>query len=898
MSVALADKIEFKKLCDIVERVAKAPAAKKADILKRFIHQCRLDGRKLKTEFPDADVTLFPVLRLILPCLERERGPSNLKEKSLANLYVRVFCLGKGSKDAIKLVQYKIPSAKKIAGCDFAEKAYWILKNRLPRESSGFTVARINLFLENISSGNEILQQKDETFKVLLGKINALEFKWITRIILKDLKLGIGTKRILQVFHPDANALYDVSSNLRQVCDRLHDPRLRYHYDIEVFSHFKPMLLERYKIEDVKKLFGKGEEYFVQSKYDGERSQMHMKDGRYKYFTRQGYDITKYPGYGETSSAGFMSSVFSRLLNPECKSIILDGELMGWHKVKKLMGSKGMNFDVKRLSENSHHQPCFVAFDIILYNDVLLHNEPYEKRLRILKDAFKEEEGCLMLCKSTTISKGEELCVLFNENMKNKEEGIVIKKSDTLYKPNVRDGTGCYKIKAEYSDDLVQDVDLIILGGYYGDGKFMGLIKSFLMGVASASTIPGENPSKFLSVVSVSNGLSMEELKQLQKRFEDKWRSECPKNVTPPAHDPPKLWIHPEDSVILTIRATEMTRSNDYPTGYSLRFPRVMSVRADKPWYSVCTTTELKSLIKDTRPIQKLTKREVDYDDMEEASETKVRRTTKQRSPRSEEKLPKANIFDNPPLPLTRLFNGKEICVINGNDDLPKERIERILLQHRAKVVQSPLKENYCIIVGNVKTARASNIIQSKMYDVVTIDWLKRVTEEDNWSSLQEFLPWDLICGRESTRRQLAQYYDDYYDHYTVDADEQSLSRSFKKAEETVNTMEFNDAQMKEMDEELFSGETSPYSIFRGIVGYFDDQSDWSKFEFRFMTGTIKESVDDSVTHVFVNGNSIGPELRRSIDKSGWSSTIVRSEWIGECFKRNELVPATEYLLH
>lgn len=110
--------------------------------------------------------------------------------------------------------------------------------------------------------------------------------------------------------------------------------------------------------------------------------------------------------------------------------------------------------------------------------------------------------------------------------------------------------------------------------------------------------------------------------------------------------------------------------------------------------------------------------------------------------------------------------------------------------------------------------------------------------------------------------------------------------------------MEFNDAQMKEIDEELFSSETSPYSIFRGIVGYFDDQSDWSKFEFRFMTGMIKESVDDSVTHVFVNGNFIGPELRRSIDKSGWSATIVRSEWIEECFKRNELIPATEYLLH
>lgn len=64
----------------------------------------------------------------------------------------------------------------------------------------------------------------------------------------------------------------------------------------------------------------------------------------------------------------------------------------------------------------------------------------------------------------------------------------------------------------------------------------------------------------------------------------------------------------------------------------------------------------------------------------------------------------KPNIYDNPPVHLTRLFDDKEICVINGVDELPKEQIEEILVQHRANVVQNPLKENYCIIVGNVKT--------------------------------------------------------------------------------------------------------------------------------------------------------------------------------------------------
>ncbi|XP_054011340.1 DNA ligase 4 isoform X2 [Hylaeus anthracinus] len=899
MSVTLAAQIEFKKLCNVLEEIKKSRAAKKVEILEKFIQQCRNASDKLKTGCPDTDVSLFPIMRLILPHLERERGPHNLKEKSLANLYVRVFCLGKNSKDANYLIQYKSPTTKKISGTDFAEKAYQILRSRLPRDSSGITIERINLFLNDISSRNEITQPKDETFKVLLGKTTALEFKWITRIILKDLKLNIGTKKILQVFHRDANALFNVSSNLRQVCDALCDPQLRYNYNIQVFSHFKPMLLERYRIEDTEKLFRNSERYFVQTKYDGERSQMHMKDGKYKYFTRQGYDITNYPSYGETNSSGFMSSVFRRLLNPQCKSIILDGELMGWHKEKKLLGSKGMNFDVKKLSKTSYHQPCFIAFDIIMYNDVLLNNEPYEERLRILKDAYKEEEGSLQLCKSVMISTSEELRTVFNESIQNKEEGIVIKKCDTKYKPNMRDGTGCYKIKAEYSDDLVEDVDLIILGGYYGEGKFMGLMKSFLMAVASPPSTPEENPSKFLSVVSVSNGISMETLNELWKRFEDKWQNECPANVTPPKVDPPNKWIRPEDSIILTIRATEMTRSNDYPTGYSLRFPRVMNVRTEKPWYSVCTTTELLSLVKDSRPIQKLTKREVDRNDIGEAPEIKVRKT-KQTLTKCEEKSPRSNIMDNKPLVhLTRLFDGKEICVINGDDELSKEHIEEILLQHSAKVVQNPLKENYCIIVGNVKTVKAKSIIESKKYDVVSLDWFKRVTKEENWSSLQDFLPWDLICSRESTERRLAQYYDEYYDNFTADADEESLPRSFKKAEETSNAMEFDHSQMKEIDKELFDSGVSPYSIFRGMVGYFDNQSDWSKFQFRFMAGTIKDAIDDSVTHVFVDGDFISSEIKNTINNEQHESVIIiKSKWIGECFRQGQLISNEEYLIN
>lgn len=54
MNRTLAGKIEFKKLCDELEKVSKeCDITKKAYILEQFIQKCRIMGHKLKTEFPD-----------------------------------------------------------------------------------------------------------------------------------------------------------------------------------------------------------------------------------------------------------------------------------------------------------------------------------------------------------------------------------------------------------------------------------------------------------------------------------------------------------------------------------------------------------------------------------------------------------------------------------------------------------------------------------------------------------------------------------------------------------------------------------------------------------------------------------------------------------------------------
>ena len=54
----------------------------------------------------------------------------------------------------------------------------------------------------------------------LVQGLDALSHKWLARIILKDLKLGVGAseKFLLPVYHQDAYDLWIMQSDLYKVC--------------------------------------------------------------------------------------------------------------------------------------------------------------------------------------------------------------------------------------------------------------------------------------------------------------------------------------------------------------------------------------------------------------------------------------------------------------------------------------------------------------------------------------------------------------------------------------------------------------------------------------------------------------------------------------------------------
>lgn len=109
-----------------------------------------------------------------------------------------------------------------------------------------------------------------------------------------------------------------------------------------------------------------------------------------------------------------------------------------------------MLFDVKTLTANANHQPCYCVFDILFLNGDVLMNETLEKRISILKEIIEPKEGVILLSKVQQVTCKEEVLNCLNAAVDKEEEGIVVKLPNSIYKPGIR-ANYWWKVKLEVS---------------------------------------------------------------------------------------------------------------------------------------------------------------------------------------------------------------------------------------------------------------------------------------------------------------------------------------------------------------------------------------------------------------------------------------------------------------
>lgn len=287
----------------------------------------------------------------------------------------------------------------------------------------------------------------------LTQKMSALEMKWLTRIILKRMHLGLGQKRVLQLFHPDALNLFNHFTHLSRVCELIaKNPNgILGDQVIELFSPVRSMLCERGFISQIGELLSQ-HEYFVETKMDGERCQVHIDGMQFKYFSRNSKEDDFTSKFGCDSTCGTFSPDFFRLLSKNLRNAIFDGEMMVWNRDEEIFLTKAENMAAKNVKIGDPKlTPCFCIFDVIYLNDENLTTKTYDQRQNVLRNLATEERGKLMFCERTKLQSATHFLERLNAAFDACEEGVVIKRIDSKYQPGKRENSGWFKIKPDVS---------------------------------------------------------------------------------------------------------------------------------------------------------------------------------------------------------------------------------------------------------------------------------------------------------------------------------------------------------------------------------------------------------------------------------------------------------------
>eukprot|EP00257_Ricinus_communis_P020694 XP_015579985.1 DNA ligase 4 isoform X1 [Ricinus communis] len=544
----------------------------------------------------------FSAIRLILPSLDRERGSYGLKESVLATCLVDALAMSRDSPDAVRLFNWRKggPKTGSNAG-HFPLVAFEVLQRRQGTSSGGLSIKELNDLLDKLAS-SENRGEKISVLSTLIKKTNAQEMKWLIMIILKDLKLGISEKSIFNEFHPDAEDLFNVTCDLKLVCEKLKDQSQRHkRQDIEVGKAVRPQLAMR--VSDAhsawKKLHGK--EVVVECKFDGDRIQIHKNGAEIHYFSRNFLDHSEY-------GHGMSEIIIQNVLADKC---ILDGEMLVWDSSLNRFAEFGSNQEIAKAANDgldNERQLCYVAFDILYVGDTSVIHQSLRERHDLLRKFVRPVKGRLeILVPDGGLNDhrlpGEPPCSLitynvndvkrfFEETVKNRDEGIILKDLASKWEPSDRSGKWL-KLKPEYIQ-AASDLDVLIIGGYYGSGRRGGEVAQFLVGLAERPA-PDTYPRRFISFCRVGTGLTDDELAAVVNKLKPYFRKyEYPKmappnfyQVTNNSKERPDVWIEsPEKSIILSITSDIRTISSEvFAAPYSLRFPRIDRVRYDKPWH-------------------------------------------------------------------------------------------------------------------------------------------------------------------------------------------------------------------------------------------------------------------------------------------------------------------------
>ncbi|KAF8343411.1 hypothetical protein F5887DRAFT_1062181 [Amanita rubescens] len=268
--------------------------------------------------------------------------------------------------------------------------------------------------------------------------------------------------------------------------------------------------------------FKQAKRVWVETKYDGERAQIHLEilptgESKITIFSKSKRNSTqdREAIHGTIQRAVGMSGT-QPTERFKC-NIVLDAEMVACH---------GNAIDGKASNDDRDRHLGLVFFDILVLDSLPLTQLPYSQRRELLESVIETSVGHIFLAERTpidltTANPERQLQATFAQSIASFEEGVVLKADESTYHDY---RLPWVKLKKDYIPGYGDAVDLVILGASWDKKRGRELrvppttYTTFYIGaLANAKQIDANSTLKphFYVYFTVSYGLTREQLEDL-----------------------------------------------------------------------------------------------------------------------------------------------------------------------------------------------------------------------------------------------------------------------------------------------------------------------------------------------------------------------------------------------
>jgi DNA ligase 1 len=469
--------------------------------------------------------------------------------------------------------------------------------------SEPMTVERVYSTFDKVArtTGAGSQEIKLRLISSLLNDASATEGRYIIKFVMGQLRLGIADYTVLDAlaiaFTGDkANrqvleGAYNVSSDLGTLAKLLATKGLEAVSSIKItlFKPIRPMLAERIRRAE-EALERMGSKASVEYKLDGERVQVHKGQDKVELFSRRLEKITSH--YPDVANA--VMSIKSEVIM-EGEVVAVNAETEEFLPFQELMHRR-RKYGVEEAMEN---YPVVMNFFDLLYVDGESKTElTYMERRKLLKkiiDGIKNTK--VGLIKQTIASTPYEIDRFMAAAIENGCEGVMIKHLSSTYRAGARE-YAWVKLKREYRSDLVDTLDLVIIGALHGRGRRAGKYGALLLAAYD------HKADMFRSVTKVGTGFTDVHIEQFYKELEKHIVNQRHARVDTGIEM--EVWFEPK--IVIEVIASEITLSPSHTAaknairpgyGLALRFPKFTGkIRDDKKPEDATTVDEIVAMYK------------------------------------------------------------------------------------------------------------------------------------------------------------------------------------------------------------------------------------------------------------------------------------------------------------